>query len=180
MFKKKNKISPPRYISHLLFHFIFIFALYLSRGNSLQSYFAIAFTLLFSSVYYGSYLLERIAISHNFSKNLFWVLSKFLSVIINFSVSFSTCYLSIYYLHPSSITNNSILFDKSLLETFFHFFHFSLGNFLGMDSDLSITGIPMKIIQIFQYFVSFSLIIFIFSNYSGVKESYSQYYKNKE
>lgn len=141
--------------------------------------FGVFIILAYSIIYYGGYLLERLAISHNYSKNLLWILTKFLSVILNISISFTICYLIIINAFPKSISNPEVL-GKTVFEKVFNVFHFSLGNFLGISSDITISGIPIKLLQIVQYFVSFSLLIFLFSNFQDIKESYSKYYTEED
>lgn len=176
---KEKKKPKSRWITHLTSHIAFVFFAFLFSHDKWSSCFVILIILAYSILYYGSYLLERLAISHNYSKNLLWILMKFLTVIFNLSVSFTICYLIIINAFPKSISNPNVL-GVTDLEKIFNVFHFSLGNFLGINSEISISGIPIKFLQIVQYFVSFSFLIFLFSNYQDIKESYSRYYTDEE
>lgn len=84
-----------------------------------------------------------------------------------------------YYRYPDSMENSAVL-GTGFFEEFLTFFHFSLGNFLGMDSQIIVTGVAFKIIQIIQSLLAFCLLIFLFSNYNDIKEGYSRYYKGEE
>lgn len=173
--KSENK-RKSRWLPHLGSHLLFGFLAILFSNDKWAACFGVLIILAFNIFYFGAFLLERLAISHNYSKNLLWILAKFLSVILNISISFTICYLIIINAFPKSIFNPDVL-GKTDLEKIFNVFHFSLGNFLGISSDITIQGIPIKLLQIVQYFVSFSLLIFLFSNFQEIKESYSRYYK---
>lgn len=177
--KMKIIISNNRLINHILFHILFFFLAFISQKNKVEAVFIIISFLSLCLIYFGSYLLERIAILNNHSKNLFWLLIKYLTVLVNVSITFSISYWLIFKLYPNSILNPEVL-GTQFYEKGFIFFHFSIGNFLGMDSDLDISGIPIKLIQLIQYLVSFSLLIFLFSNYTEIKNSYSQHYKEND
>lgn len=172
--KKKN-----RWLSHLVSHLTFAFLAIIFSHNEWTASFGVLIILSFAIFYFGAYLLERLAIAKNHSKTLLWLLGKFLSVILNISISFTICYLLILKVYPESISNPEVL-GHSFIEKVFNIFHFSLGNFLGMDSDIIIQGIPIKLIQIVQFFVTFSLLIFLFSNYHDIKEIYSKYYTEED
>jgi hypothetical protein len=176
---KEKKKTKRRWFVHLMSHLLFGFLGILFSQGKWEAFLIVCIILAYSIVYYGGYLLERIAISHNYSKNFFWILTKFLSVILNISISFTICYLIIINAFPNSISNPEVL-GKTEIEKVFNVFHFSIGNFLGISSDISISGIPIKFLQIVQYFVSFSFLIFLFSNYQDIKESYSRYYTDEE
>lgn len=177
--KYLEKILYKRLSTHILFHILYFFLAFIFQKNKVGAVFIIISFLSLCLIYFGSYLLERIAILHNYSKNLFWILYKFLIVIINISFTFSISYWLIFKIYPNSISNPEILGGK-WYEKGFNFFHFSIGNFLSMDSDIVIAGIPIKLIQLIQYLVSFCLLIFLISNFTDIKNSYSEYYKEKD
>jgi hypothetical protein len=177
--KMLSIISNNRIVSHTLFHSLYLFLAIISPKNKFATFFLIIIFLSLCLFYFGLYLLERIAILQNHSKNLLWLLIKYLTVLINVSITFSISYWLIFKLYPNSISNPEVL-GNQFYEKGFIFFHFSIGNFLGMDSDLEISGIPFKLIQLIQYLVSFSLLIFLFSNYTEIKNSYSQHYKEND
>lgn len=175
----KDRFVKSRWFLHLSSHVVFGLLGIISLKNFWISISIVFLTLIYSILYYGAYLLERIAITKNHSKDLFWLLGKFLSVIFNISISFSICYFILISIFPDSISNPEVL-GKTMFEKGFNIFHFSLGNFLGMNSDIIIRGIPVKFLQIVQFFVSFSLLVFLFSNYHEIKENYSKYYTDEE
>jgi len=173
-----------RILNHLVYHILGLAAITifgkLNAGKpNLYSVFIAAFLLIYSLFYFGAYLLERIAIQHNYKRSLFWMLGKFLSVIVNLTLTFTYCYILMYYTFPDSMADTSVL-GTGIFEKFLTFFHFSLGNFLGMDSQIVVTGAAFKIIQIIQALTTFCLLVFLFSNYADIKEGYSKYYKEDE
>lgn len=180
-FKRKKR---SRIFSHLLYHIMGLGAVTIfgkfSIGQSSWYTIPIAiFLLVYYIIYFGAYLLERIAIQHNYQRSLFWLLGKFLSVIVNLALTFTYCYILMYYTYPDSMKDTSIL-GTGVFEKFLTFFHFSLGNFLGMDSQIIVTGAAFKIIQIIQSLTTFCLLIFLFSNYTDIKKGYSEYYEQEE
>jgi hypothetical protein len=130
---EKKKIKS-RWLAHLMSHLFFGFLAILFSHDIWTACFGVFMILAYSIIYYGGYLLERLAISHNYSKNPLWILAKFLSVILNISISFTICYLIIINAFPKSIENPDVL-GKTIFEKVFNVFHFSLGNFLGISSD---------------------------------------------
>lgn len=164
-----------RIITHLLVNIFAVLSIYFFE-NSFKNYVNLSFALFgitfYYSIYFGTYLLERIAIKENHKKSHFYLISKLISVLLNLSFGFCLAYYLIYLNNNDSI----ILDDKiSIGNTFFekisNFYYFSLGNFLGFDKQIIPNSILFKLFVVFQYLYIFIFFIYLFSNFEEIKKS---------
>lgn len=186
-----------RYVRHLIVNvllllamfkyvnFIYLKKMYISlKGIKVyeidyMSLIVIFFILAFQLVYFFAYLLERITLYDGEKRSIFWLLGKYVSVLLNIAYTYTFVYWVIYLSIPNSIESENVL-GTAFFEQFFNFFYFSIGNFLGMEGQIVPTGILFKMTHIIQSITVFLIIVFVLSNFNDIKKSYSKIYNGKE
>ena len=178
--KPKSKFG--RLIIHALWNIAAFILLYIFqnkiKSNDL-SIFAAFLLIAFYTLYFGTYLLERMAITENHKRSHFYLIRKILSVLLNISYCYGIVYFIIYTHDTNAVTDNSSI-GNTFIEKLGSFFYYSFGNFLGYDSTFLPKSLLFKLVQVLQSLTGFIVLVYLFTNFDTIKKEYSGYYKEND
>lgn len=132
----------------------------------------IFFVIIFAGIsLYSLYsnMKRIIQIFDSSQRNFFWLWGKFLMIIIYLSLNFTFVYTFIYYNYSESIKFEKGAIGTEFSEQIFNFFYFSIGNFLGLEGQITPNSILFKTVHIIQSFTTFFIIAIVIGNFDNLK-----------
>jgi hypothetical protein len=124
------------------------------------------------SLSFYSFLKETLIEYNHKSLSIFWLIGRLLSLIIGLSFMFTFLYWVVILNYPNSIGNPEIL-GKGYWQNGFNSFYFSLGNYLGVDSEIIPKGILFKSLRLIQSLTNLLLFVFVIGNFDQIKNAFN-------
>jgi hypothetical protein len=141
-------------------------------SRDVEVLFLLILVLFLQSLSFYSFLKETLIEYNHKSLSIFWLIGRLLSLIIGLSFMFTFLYWVVILNYPNSIGNPEIL-GKGYWQNGFNSFYFSLGNYLGVDSEIIPKGILFKSLRLIQSLTNLLLFVFVIGNFDQIKNAFN-------